>query len=150
MPQIKSHYIDTDKVRFVFRNFAFLGQESIWAAEAAHCAAEQGEFWEYHDYLYNHQGAENSGAFSKANLEAFAAKITGIDAEKFKSCLESDKYAAFVQQDTAAGREDGVSGTPTTFVGPSTGTGFQTISGAQPYAKFKQVIDAELAKVNQS
>ncbi len=67
--QIIKNYVDTGKAKFAFRNYAFLGQDSVTAAEGAYCANEQGKFWQYHDYLYNHQGQENSGWISKANLE---------------------------------------------------------------------------------
>ncbi|MCL5019399.1 MAG: thioredoxin domain-containing protein [Patescibacteria group bacterium] len=66
---IMEDYVKTGKVKFIFRNYAFLGPESILAAEGGYCAAEQGKFWEYHNFLYEHQGPENSGTFSKENLE---------------------------------------------------------------------------------
>ena len=138
-PSLKKDYIDSGKVQFVFRHYAFLGQESTWAAEASECANEQGKFWEYHDYLFNHQGAENSGAFSKANLEGFAA-VLGLDTQKFNPCLETDKYATNVSTDFTEGQKAGVSGTPATFI-----NGLISV-GAQPYATFKTLIDAELAK----
>lgn len=132
-------YVDTGKAKFAFRQYAFLGQESTWAAEAAECANEQNKFWEYHDYLYTHQGQENSGAFSKEKLEGFAG-ILGLDANQFKTCLQSDKYADKVKTDFTEGQAAGVNGTPATFING------QLVSGAQPYANFKSLIDAELAK----
>jgi len=68
-------YVDAGKVRFVYRDFAFLGKESLKAAEAARCAGDQGKFWEYHDYLYNHQNGENQGAFSNLYLKSFAGEL---------------------------------------------------------------------------
>src|SRR4051794_2693320 len=47
MRQIAPAYIDTGKVKVVYHNFAFIGPESEWAAQAAECASEQGKFWEY-------------------------------------------------------------------------------------------------------
>lgn len=132
-------YVNTGKVKFAFRDFAFLGQESTWAAEAASCANEQDKFWQYHDYLYQHQGQENSSAFSKDNLKAFAATI-GLNTEQFNSCLDTDKYAKAVSDDTTAGQNAGVSGTPTTFV-----NGISMV-GAQPYSDLKTLIDQELSK----
>ena len=67
--QVEEQYIKTGKVRFGFVNFAFLGSESTWAAEAAECAADQNKYWEYHDKLYNSQSGENQGAFNKDNLK---------------------------------------------------------------------------------
>jgi len=137
--QIIKDYVETGKAKFVFRQYAFLGKESTWAAEASECANDQGKFWEYHDYLYSHQGQENSGAFAKDKLEGFAQSL-GLNMDQFKPCLESDKYASKVSDDMAAGQKVGVNGTPATFVNG------QLVSGAQPYANFKTLIDAEIAK----
>ena len=136
-PQLKKDYIDTGKVKFYFRHYAFLGQESTWAAEASECANEQGKFWDYHDFLYNHQGQENSGAFAKDKLEGFAQQI-GLNSSQFNSCLESDKYAQKIKDDLSAGQTAGVQGTPTTFIN---GT---LVDGARPYTDFKTVIDQAL------
>ncbi|HEV7424691.1 MAG TPA: thioredoxin domain-containing protein [Candidatus Paceibacterota bacterium] len=69
------NYVKDGKIDFVYRDFPFLGSESIRAAIAARCAADQGKFWEYHDYLYNHQSGENQGAFSDVNLKSFASVL---------------------------------------------------------------------------
>ncbi len=135
--QIIKDYVDTGKATFAFRSYAFLGQESTWASEAAECANEQGKFWEYHDYLYSHQGPENSGAFAKDKLEGFAGAV-GLNAVQFKDCLETDKYAQKVKDDMSDGQKVGVNGTPATFVNGI------LISGAQPYANFQSAIDAAL------
>lgn len=137
-PQIKKNYIDTGKIRFAFRDFAFLGTESNDAANAARCAADQNKFWEFHDYLYSHQGQENSGTFSKDNLKQFGAAL-GLNTGKFNSCIDNDTHAKEVSDDVAAGRSAGVSGTPTSFV-----NGTQLV-GAQPYSAFKAAIDSVLA-----
>lgn len=67
--QIINDYVKTGKVKFVFRNFAFLGADSNTSAEGAYCANDQGKFWDYHNFLYSHQAAEGSGQFSLKNLE---------------------------------------------------------------------------------
>lgn len=135
--QIIKDYVDTGKAKFAFRHYAFLGAESTWAAEAAECANEQDKFWEYHDYLYSHQGQENSGAFTKDKLEGFATEI-GLNTNQFKTCLETEKYAQKVKDDMSDGQKAGVNGTPATFVN---GT---LISGAQPYTAFQTAIDSAL------
>ncbi len=112
---LKEEYVDTGQVRFVFRHFAFLGDESTWAAEASDCADEQGRFWEYHDRLFEAQGAENSGAYSYDNLKALAAEL-GLDTEQFNQCLDSGKYRSEVRQEYSEGQRFGVQGTPTLFV----------------------------------
>ena len=138
-PTLISDYVKSGKVAFYWRDYAFLGQESTWAAEAARCANDQGKFWDFHNYLYEHQGQENSGTFNKDKLEGFAADM-GLDTASFNSCLESDKYAKAVSADQADGQKAGVSGTPTVFVNG------QSIVGAQPVTAFKTIIDQELAK----
>ena len=132
-------YVKTGKVRFVYRNFAFLGPESEDAAAAAACAGEQGKFWEYHDYLYTHQRGENGGAFAKANLKNFARAV-GVDGAKFDPCLDRERSMNAVRADTAAGRSYGVTGTPATFING------RLVSGAQPIAAFVLVIEEELKK----
>jgi protein-disulfide isomerase len=70
-----AQYIKDGKIKFVSRDFAFLGPESIKAAEAARCAADQGQYWQYHDYLFSHQNGENKGNFSSLNLKTFAKTL---------------------------------------------------------------------------
>ncbi|MDP3987874.1 MAG: DsbA family protein [Candidatus Levybacteria bacterium] len=139
LADIKKEYIDKGLVKLYYRNYAFLGAESTNAAEASECANEQGKFWEMHDYLFNHQGGENLGAFSKENLKKFA-KDVGLDTGKFNSCLDSDKYKDSVAKDLSDGKAAGVTGTPATFVNG------QIVVGAQPFESFKTIIDQELKK----
>ncbi len=145
-PSIISDYVNKGKARFVWKDYAFLGQESTWAAEAARCANDQGKFWPYHDYLYSHQGSENSGAFSKANLKKFATAI-GLNAAQFNSCLDSDKYLSFIQQESQAAGTVGVTGTPATFInGKMVVDANGNSVGASPYSTFQAAIDQELSK----
>jgi protein-disulfide isomerase len=101
--------------RFVFHHMAFLGPESILAAEAAECAGDQGRFWAYHDRLYAAQNGENRGTFSAEHLKQFATTVA-LDQGVFNGCLESHKYVSRVQQETQAGVQLGVNSTPTLFV----------------------------------
>src|SRR3989344_9286895 len=55
LPGVIDNYVKKGEVLFVYRDWAFLGPESVRAAEAARCAGDQGKFWEYHDYLYDNQ-----------------------------------------------------------------------------------------------
>src|SRR3990167_2108621 len=73
--QLVDIYIKQGKAVLVWRDFAFLGEESFRAAEAARCAGEQNKFWEYHDYLFNNQRGENEGAFSDSILKSFAKTL---------------------------------------------------------------------------
>ncbi len=118
-------------------HFAFLGEESLWAAEATECAAEQDAFWEFHDYLFDNHGGENQGAFSKENLKGFA-EILGLDTAAFNECLDAGRYTEIVQLQTQAAREIGVQSTPTFLVNA------QPLIGAQPFEAFQQVIESFL------
>lgn len=107
--------MDTGKVRVVYRHFAFIGAESELAAQASECASEQDKFWPFADYVFNHQTAENVGAFSRNNLKQFAAAV-GLDNQKFASCFDSNKYSDLVKQQTNEGRNRGVRATPSFFI----------------------------------
>lgn len=125
-------------VRIGYWHFAFLGQESQWAAEASECAAEQDAFWEYHDYLFVKQAGENQGVFNKENLIQFAVDL-GLEPEQFNECLDSGRNTQVVQSETSAGRQIGVQSTPTFLVNG------QPIVGAQPFEIFEQIIEDQLA-----
>ncbi|MCC7106913.1 MAG: thioredoxin domain-containing protein [Chloroflexi bacterium] len=103
------------KVRVIYRDMAFLGQESTWASEAANCAAEQGKFWEYHDRLFAMQSGRNAGTFSKDNLKQLATTV-GLGTASFNACVDQGRYSELVQQDVAIGRGKGVQSTPTVFL----------------------------------
>ena len=137
LPVLREKFIDTGKVRLVFMNFAFLGQESKDAAGAAKCAQDQGKFWEYHDYLYANQQGENMGAFSVGNLREFAAEIK-LSPQEFNQCLDSKKYEKIINDEVAVGRSFGVKGTPATFVDDF------FISGTQDDSYFVDRIDLAL------
>ena len=136
-PQIDEAYIQSGKVRLGYWNFAFLGDESTWAAEAAECAADQDKFWEYHDILYGSQSGENQGAFNKDNLKKFAEEL-GLDTQTFNECLDSGKYTSLIQDDTSASSALGVNSTPTFLVNG------QAVVGAQPFEVFQQTIESLL------
>ncbi len=139
-PQIIKDYVDTGKAVIYFRNYQFLGPASIVAGNAGECANEQGKFWEYHDYLYQNQPDESdTSMYTTDKLTSIAVNL-GLDENKFKSCLDSKKYDKNLSDDLNAGQQAGVNGTPTTFI-----NGLSVV-GAQPYAAFKTIIDAELAK----
>ena len=136
-PQIDETYIQSGKVRFGYFGFAFLGQESNWAAEAAECAADQNKFWEYHDTLYSSQSGENQGAFNKDNLKKIAEGL-GLDTSAFNECFDSGKYKQLIQDDSNAASSLGVRSTPTFLING------QAIVGAQPFEIFQQTIDSLL------
>ena len=125
------------KVRLGYIHFAFLGQESQWAAEASECASEQDLFWEYHDLLFERQSGENQGAFSKENLKKLATELD-LDQAKFDECLDSGKYTSLVTSQTSFGQQLGVQSTPSFIVND------QPVIGAQSFETFKNLIEADL------
>lgn len=114
-PRIEEDYVKTGKVRLVFRHFPLWEPESVWAAEAAHCAAEQGGFWAYHDKLFANQRGVNQNAFSRANLVRFAREL-GLKEEDFRICLESGRYKEKVREEGREGQEQGVNSTPSFII----------------------------------
>lgn len=136
-PSIIRDYVDTGRVNIEFRVETHIGNESAAAGEAAYCANDQGGFKAYHDALFERQNGENNGAFSNVNLEKIAADI-GLEASAFASCLDSGAYSARVKSSHAEARQRGVTSTPTIYIGGN------KVSGAQPYAIYKQLLDAEL------
>ncbi|MBI2545514.1 MAG: DsbA family protein [Candidatus Aenigmarchaeota archaeon] len=140
-PQILQNYVNTGKAKFYFMDFQFLGTDSQTLGQGAWCANDQGKYYEYHDYIYSHQGQENMGWATPDKVKIMTSNITGLDTQQFGSCLDSNKYASRVQELTKLGQANGVSGTPTVFIG-NPKDGYIPIVGAQPYSVIKQVIDS--------
>lgn len=139
LPVLVTEYINAGKVRYGFRNFAFLGVESRWAAEASECAHEQGRFWEYHDKLF--QTVAAGGQLLRSKLKELAVEL-GLDAEKFNACVDQSKYKAEVDEDIVAGRDAGVTGTPSFLING------ELMVGAHPIETFRQKIEEALAKAS--
>ena len=132
-------YVEDGTLRLEWRDFPYLGQESVNAALAARAAGEQGKFWEYHDLLYENQGSGNSGAFSDDKLSGFARELE-LDVERFEADLGSEAIAAAVQEDFEAGQSAGISGTPTFEINGQRLVGFQSLEA------FEGIIEEEAAK----
>jgi protein-disulfide isomerase len=145
-PQIRRDYIDTGKLKYVFRDFPLgaIHGDALKAAEAAHCAAEQGKYWQMHDRLF-----ANQRALGEAQLSLHAQAL-GLNPQAFGQCLDSGKYAPEIRKDLEDGAKAGVRGTPTFFLGLTDASkpelrGAKMIVGAQPFARFKEAIEALLA-----
>jgi protein-disulfide isomerase len=140
LPQLTKDYIDTGKVKLAFRNFAFLGDASVVAADASECANDQGKFWDFYSYLYKNQPAETDTSMYNTDTLTQAATSLGMNGDTFKNCLANKTDDAKAAKDMADGQAAGVSGTPTFFVNGV------SLVGAQPYSAFQTLIDQELAK----
>jgi protein-disulfide isomerase len=122
------------KIRLVYRDYPLpMHSKAPKAAEAAHCAGDQGKYWEMHEKLF-----ASNGKIDVPDLKAAAREIPGIDGGKFDQCLDSGEKAKVVDSHKKAGDEAGVSGTPAFFING------RLLSGAQPLDAFKALIDEEL------
>lgn len=140
LPLIKSNYIDTGKIRFVYRDFPLSFHPGAQtAAQAAECAEEQDKYWEMHDKIFYEQDKEGQGTiqFSKTEVVKWAGQI-GLKMNKFNQCLDSGKYKAEVEKDFADGSAAGVSGTPSFFING------RLLVGAQPFSVFQEAIEGAL------
>ena len=135
LPLIEERYIKTGKVRFVYKDFPLesIHPQALPAASAARCAGEQGKFWDYHDLIFN-----NQALLSDTNYKQWAEQL-GLDMDDFSSCYDSGKYVNDIRADLQEGSRAGVQGTPGFLING------QLVSGAQPFANFEQVIEAELS-----
>lgn len=122
-------YVETGKVYFTYVPFSFLGPESIRAAEGSYCAMDQGKFWDYHDILFDNQGAENRGGFNDDTLKEFARRLK-LDTTAFNQCLDSKKYEQKVNDNVEYGRGKGVNATPYFIVNDGTPVDMNALEGA--------------------
>jgi len=123
------------KVRIVYKDFPLQNHlQAPKAAEAAHCAGDQGKYWELHDRMF-----ANQQLLQVPDLKKHAAAI-GLDQAAFDQCLDSGKHAARVQEDVVLGNAMGVSSTPTLYING------RIVTGAQPQPVFEEIIDEELAR----
>lgn len=146
LSQITQNYIDSGKVKLVFKNMPLenLHPNAKSAAMAAECANEQGKFWDYHNKLFANQNswANLASVNATSTFKQYASQI-GLDTTNFNSCVDSGKYADKVNKDSQDGASYGATGTPTFFIGNDK-KGYTKLVGAQPYTTFQQALDSEL------
>jgi protein-disulfide isomerase len=137
MDQVRSTY-GPDKVRIIWKNnplsFHPNAKPAAEAAEGVFQLKGNEAFWKFHETAF-----KNQAKLSRESYEQWAQQ-TGVDMAKFKAGLDSHKWAEKVDKDEAEGKQVGVNGTPAAFVNGV------SVSGAQPFDKFKAVIDQELQK----
>lgn len=147
IPELDKEYIQTGKVKYVYRNLPIesIHPNAFKAAEAAECANDQNKFWPMHDRLFG-----NQQMLGPAQLPAHAT-AAGLEASAFQQCLASGKYATKIRKDMTDAGAVGITGTPGFLVG-KTVPGSPTIkveaflSGAKPFAAFKAEIDKLLGQ----
>lgn len=143
LPRIKKEYVDTGKVRLVFRDFPIqdIHPEAMASAMAAECAGDQGKYFEFHDKVYREQDRRGRDVvrFRTNELKRWGAEI-GLDSASFDECLDSERHKGEVAKDYEDGAAVGIQGTPMFFVNG------RVIAGAQPFGNFRKVIEEELKK----
>ncbi len=103
------------KATVVYHTLSFLGPESVNAANAAACSADEGKFLQYHRALYANQPAENTGVWS-TDVLVVLGQAAGITSKKFASCVNDMTYEGWVSNAAAAGAKANVNSTPTVFI----------------------------------
>ena len=124
------------KVRLGFRDFPLrqIHPQAQQSAEAAHCARDQGKFWEYHDLLYSNQSRLDLNSLKES------AATAGLDPQRFQACLDSGKFRTAIDSDVQSGSIAGITGTPAFFINGV------TLTGAQPVSAFTDIIESELKR----
>jgi len=143
-PQINETYIQTGKAVLIFKHLPNRGFDSMGAALAAQCTNDQGKFWQYQKLLYSNQKPIDSGWVNKTNLKKFASEIPGFDTQKFNSCLDSEKYRTFIQNDIDLALSFGFKETPSFIIVNNDGSNPEFLQGALPFPSFKVTIDKKL------
>ena len=146
LPQLEENYIDTGKIKFVYRDLPLdaLHPNARPAHIAAECADEQGEFWDYHNVLFDKQAQWQrlSSSDLQSSLIQFADDLS-LQTASFESCLGSQEMADEVNKDVLEATSYGSTGTPTFFIGNEE-DGFVKLVGAQPFSAFQLQIDKQL------
>lgn len=144
---IIQNFVDTGKVRFLFKDFIVNDKPgdttSMLAAVASYCAADQGKYWQYHNEVYNNSKGEDVAWVTPGVLKQFANDVKITDINKFSTCLDSHTHTNVVQQNNNLAGNIGLQATPS-FILLSTSKsqpGPYLIEGAQPYAVFQQAIE---------
>lgn len=143
MPDIIKQYVDTGKVKVVFKDYPFLGNDSMTAAEYEHAIWKlyPQKFFTWREAMYNAQDQEGDQGFGNAaSIDALIKSIAGLDDAKIKADIAANKaaYDTAIEADRTEGTNFGVQGTPG-FI-----TGTTLIPGAVPLSQFQSALDAQL------
>jgi protein-disulfide isomerase len=132
-PSMINQFVTTGDARLVFHDLAFIGKrsssswdESVAAASAARCAADQDLFWPMHDWLFANQTAENEGAFSQARLRTIAG-AAGLDLAAYDRCMAAGDKQVSVKSETTSSFAAGIQSTPTIKINGALYTGKLTL-----------------------
>jgi len=135
---ILDEYINSGRANFVFKDFPLNGPDSVFAAEAAYCAEDQGKYWQYHDELYTNWGGERTGWITVDSLNKFATTVD-LEIDEFNSCINEHKYRQRVLELEKFGKEIGIDATPSFFI--FNDEKIIKIRGNQPVDVFRKAIE---------
>jgi protein-disulfide isomerase len=139
------NYVETGKVKMLFKDFIVVsGEDSVNAANAAHCANDQKMFWQYHSILYNNWDGEGTGWASVEQLHQFASTL-GLNMNEFSECMSESKWKKLIDLSEIDAHTLGVTATPTFFIIDQNNKVLK-ITGAQRYGVFQEVFDSLLEK----
>jgi protein-disulfide isomerase len=148
-PVLKRDYIDTGKLRWIVRDMPLsFHQNANKAAEAAHCAGDQGKYWEMRAILFN-----NNSRLGPEQLPGYAREV-GLDVDAFNACLASNRHQAQIDQSSQQAAQVHITGTPSFIIGKSAGdtVSGRLVIGAQPTTVFtteiQQLLDKGSAQKN--
>jgi protein-disulfide isomerase len=143
-PKIEEEFISSGKLRFASLDMPLenLHKQAFLAAQASHCAGDQGKFWEMRDRLFQNQ----------RQIEPLAghAEALGLNVEQLNGCVDGEKHAEAVRKDLSEARKAGATGTPSFVLAktnpsdPTKVTGISFIRGAKSFSEFKVEIEAAL------
>ena len=139
---IVKNYVDTGKVKIIFKDYNIIGEDSVIASQGAHCSNDQGLFWEYHDILYSNWTGENNGWASSENLAIFAQQID-LNMNKWSECMKKGSHSQIILKSNDDARALELTGTPAFFIINSEGK-VTKLFGAQPFEVFKKIFDSQL------
>lgn len=148
LPQIQKTYVDTGKLKLVYKHFPLtdLHPNAREAASAAECANEQGKFWPYHNTLFSNQAqwAHQYATQVASTFQKYASSL-GLNSVTFNSCLDSHKYSSTIDKDLQQASAYGISSTPTFYVGNDK-NGYTQIVGSKSFSIFQLTIDQLLSQ----
>ena len=139
---IITNYVETGKVKIIFKDFNIIGSDSVNASHGAHCAKDQEMFWEYHDILYSNWTGENNGWASPENLTSFAKEIN-LDMDQWVECMDEKPHSKTILTSNEDAKKLQLTGTPAFFVINSDGQ-VSKLFGAQPFEVFERLFNEQL------
>lgn len=137
-PGLIAKYVDAGVLRIEWRDFPYLGEESVTAAVAGRAAARQGKFWAFHDAMFAQQQPSNSGRLTPAYLASVAVKA-GLDGPQLTRDMRDPALKDAAEKDFGEGQNSGITGTPAFLING------EPVIGAQPSSVFERVIDQAAA-----